>query len=82
MTTIAQDKLASLEIIFPSLIEQRAILSYIEQETAKIDKLISVIQEGIKKLQEYSAALISAAITGKIDVRGEVADVQGEETAI
>jgi type I restriction enzyme S subunit len=52
------------------------------QETAKIDKLISVIHEGIKKLKEYNAALISAAVTGKIDVRGEVEGVAGEEAAL
>jgi len=41
----------------------------LEGETAKIDTLISRIREGIEKLKEYNSALISAAVTGKIDVR-------------
>ncbi len=57
----------------PSITEQQTIVTYLDQETAKIDSLISVIRKGIKKLQEYSTALISAAVTGKIDVRGEQA---------
>ena len=43
-------------------------------ETAKIDALISRIREGIEKLKEYSTALISAAVTGKIDVRETISD--------
>ena len=39
----------------------------------KIDGLIAKIQESIDKLKEYRTALISAAVTGKIDVREEAA---------
>ena len=53
----------------PPLSEQQSIAAYIERETARIDALISKIGEAIEKLKEYSAALISAAVTGKIDVR-------------
>jgi len=59
----------------PPLSEQYAINAFIDQETARIDALIARIGEAIEKLKEYSAALISAAVTGKIDVRGEVASV-------
>jgi type I restriction enzyme, S subunit len=54
--------------------EQHAIATFLDHETAKIDALISRIREGIEKLKEYSTALISAAVTGKIDVRGTVID--------
>ncbi|MEO0109010.1 MAG: type I restriction endonuclease subunit S, partial [candidate division WOR-3 bacterium] len=37
---------------------------------AKIDAAVAKIREGIEKLKEYRTALISAAVTGKIDVRG------------
>jgi len=56
----------------PHLMEQQAITDFIDHETAKIDALISRIREGIEKLREYSTALISAAVTGKIDVRNEI----------
>jgi hypothetical protein len=54
-------------------IEQMQILRKIPAETSKIDALISKVRGGIDKLREYRTTLISAAVTGKIDVRGEVA---------
>jgi type I restriction enzyme S subunit len=62
----------NFEIVLPSLDEQKAIASHLDRETAKIDALIAKIREGIEKLKEYRTALISAAVTGKIDVRNEV----------
>lgn len=63
------ERVGSLFTAHPPLSEQQAIAVYLDQETAKIDALISTIQAGIKKVQEYGAALVSAAVTGKIDVR-------------
>ncbi len=58
----------------PPLPEQRAIAAYLDRETARIDALKAKIQKAIDLLKEYRTALISAAVTGKIDVRGEVAE--------
>jgi type I restriction enzyme, S subunit len=69
MTTIAQPKLASLEVIVPPLEEQRAIAAYLDQETAKLDALVGKVEAVIERLQEYRAALIAAAVTGQVDVR-------------
>lgn len=52
--------------------EQSEIASFLDRETTKIDKLISKVQNSIETLKEYRAAIISAAVTGKIDVRKEV----------
>lgn len=49
--------------------EQRAIAEYLSKTTHEIDQLIETTSETIDRLQEYRAALISAAVTGKIDVR-------------
>ncbi len=70
---IKASHLREVFVIIPSLSEQQAIVSYLDCETAKIDALVSRIREGIEKLREYSTALISAAVTGKIDVRDEIA---------
>jgi len=59
-------------IAVPPLYEQRAIAAFLDHETSRIDTLISKVKESIKKLREYRTALISAAVTGKIDVRKEV----------
>ena len=56
-------------IALPPSAEQRAIAAFLNNETAKIDALIAKVREGIEKLKEYRTALISAAVTGKIDVR-------------
>jgi type I restriction enzyme S subunit len=53
------------------LSEQKAIATYLDREIAKLDALTAKVREGIEKLREYRAALIAAAVTGKIDVRAE-----------
>ena len=58
--------------VCPSKKEQASIVIFIKTETLRIDSFISKIQEVIKKLTEYRTALISDAVTGKIDVRDEV----------
>lgn len=54
----------------PPLDEQSAIAARLEAELGKIDALISEAISSASLLQERRAALISAAVTGKIDVRG------------
>jgi type I restriction enzyme, S subunit len=63
----------NLRIALPPIIEQRAIASYLDRETAKIDELIAKVETAIERLKEYRSALISAVVTGKIDVREESA---------
>ena len=53
----------------PSLAEQQVIADYLDRETTKIDRMIEKVETAIEKLQEYRTALITAAVTGKIDVR-------------
>ena len=53
----------------PSLHEQHTIVAYLDRETAKIDALVAKVREAIERLRELRSALISAAVTGKIDVR-------------
>jgi type I restriction enzyme S subunit len=43
---------------------------FLEQETAKLDTLTAEARSAITLLQERRTALISAAVTGQIDVRG------------
>ena len=56
----------------PPLEEQSAIVNFLERETAKLDALTTEAKTAITLLQERRTALISAAVTGKIDVRGLV----------
>ena len=53
--------------------EQEAIAAFLNTETRRIDGLALMVREGIARLKEFRTALISAAVTGKIDVRKDVA---------
>jgi type I restriction enzyme S subunit len=55
--------------VVPPLPEQAAIAAYLDLETAKLDALVGKVEEAVERLQEYRTALITAAVTGKIDVR-------------
>ena len=72
MVKISQEIVKSWYVLLPPLPEQHAIATFLDRETAQIDTLINAITRQIEKLHEYRTALISAAVTGKIDVRGEV----------
>ncbi len=61
----------STHFISPDIHEQQNIISFLNNETGNIDTLIDKIRQSISKLREYRTALISAAVTGKIDVRSE-----------
>jgi type I restriction enzyme S subunit len=54
----------------PPMHEQLSIVQHCAQKTAAFDELTSAAQSAVALLQERRAALISAAVTGKIDVRG------------
>lgn len=56
--------------LLPPLAEQQTITTFLENETAKFDTLTLEGNRAIALLQERRSALISAAVTGKIDVRG------------
>lgn len=70
---ISQEKIRSIRVACPSIPEQTAIATYLDRETSKIDRLVEKVEAAVGRLQEYRTALITAAVTGKIDVREAVA---------
>lgn len=66
---ISMGDIEQLYIVAPKIEGQEKILAYVDQEAGGFDTLIAKVREGIEKLNEYRIALISAAVTGKIDVR-------------
>lgn len=64
-------KLKNLPMPAPSLPEQRRIVVFLGDETARIDTLVAKVRDAITRLRELRTALISAAVTGKIDMREE-----------
>jgi type I restriction enzyme S subunit len=61
---------ADLWLVEPPINEQELVAEYLDRETAKIDVMIAKVEVAVERLQEYRTALISAAVTGKIDVGG------------
>ena len=66
------DEFFDIATITPPLSEQKAIVAHIAAEIQPIDALIAEVRAHIDKLREFRMALISAVVTGKIDVRHEV----------
>ena len=66
---VSINQLKDFEIILPPLNEQQQIANYLDEKTSKIDILIEKSNKSIELLKEKRTALISAAVTGKIDVR-------------
>ena len=66
---LSQSDIGHLAMLIPPLDEQRAIVAYLYDETELIDALVVRTEAATERLQEYRTALITAAVTGKIDVR-------------
>jgi type I restriction enzyme S subunit len=70
--SITQAILRDSSVWLPNITEQTAIVNFLDDKTAKIDTLIAKARQAIELMKERRKALISAAVTGKIDVRGIV----------
>lgn len=69
MPHLTAEKLNSIPVPIPPLDEQRRIAAYLDEQTAKIDTLIAETETFIELARERRSALITAAVTGQIDVR-------------
>lgn len=70
MPKINRESLKEVMIALPPEVEQKHICSFIDATINRIDTLTAEAQKAITLLQERRSALISAAVTGQIDVRG------------
>jgi type I restriction enzyme S subunit len=69
--TLNRNHVHPLIVRWPDVESQRRIAEYLDRASGTVDPLIAKVNETISRLREYRTALISAAVTGKIDVRGE-----------
>jgi type I restriction enzyme S subunit len=68
--TIYMPDIQALRFALPPIPEQRNIVEHVRKAVASFDGLTNEAQRGVDLLTERRSALISAAVTGKIDVRG------------
>jgi type I restriction enzyme S subunit len=66
------EEFGQIPLVYPDLIEQNKIVDFLDNHIQQIDNIRKNIRHSIDFLKEYRSALISAAVTGKIDVRSEV----------
>jgi type I restriction enzyme S subunit len=67
--TIYQPTAAAFRVPVPPIAEQQRIVAYLDDQTYRIDTLIAETERFIELSKERRAALITAAVTGQIDVR-------------
>lgn len=72
MPHLTAEKLAEVRIPRVPLEEQRRIAARLDEQTAKIDALIGKAERFIGLAKERRSALITAAVTGQIDVRATI----------
>lgn len=70
---LSLEDVQNLLLCLPPGEEQRQIVSWLDKEVLRHSAIISRVRESIDRLREHRTALISAAVTGKIDVCQEVA---------
>jgi type I restriction enzyme S subunit len=63
-------RLIKIWFVLPPIDEQVRIVEFLNSRLSELDTLTTEAQHAIDLLQERRTALISAAVTGKIDVRG------------
>lgn len=78
---ITCEQLGNLSIPLPSLDTQKQITNYLDNQLKRLDVLTNNTQRSIDLLKERRAALITAAVTGKIDLRSEVESKHSMEVA-
>ena len=66
---VSRTFLGSVRLAVPAPAEQDVIACFLDLETTKLDELLAKQESSLELLQERRAALIAAAVTGKIDVR-------------
>lgn len=70
MQRISRSALGRIRFAVPTFAEQAEIADHLDHEVDKIQRLIAKTERSIELLKEHRSALIAAAVTGKIDVRG------------
>ncbi len=77
--TLNRNLIHPLRVSWPPIHEQGNIAAFLDRETARIDALVAKVGDAIERLKELRTAVMSAAVTGKIDVRGASAEASATE---
>ena len=78
---LTQEKLQTLPFVMPPITEQKKIVNYLDAKMLNAEQQEVKINEVIEGLKEYRTALITNAVTGKIDVRDVMLELEPVEAA-
>jgi len=70
MKNLTQGDFLDYQFALATISEQKYIAAFLDKETSKIDTLVAEAESAIELLKEHRSALITNAVTGKIDVEG------------
>ena len=71
LASISSSTIKELPVVLPPATERRQLLDHVAQQLAQIDELREEVRANIEDMRIHRSALITAAVTGKIDVRPE-----------
>lgn len=71
---IHKDHLKCLKLPIPPRHEQGLIADFLDEDLSRMDATISKVTTAVERLQEFRSALVTAAVTGSVDVRRESPD--------
>jgi type I restriction enzyme S subunit len=77
---ISQEQIGEIPICIPPSDEIESILDFLNSKTLQLKETESMLKQEINQLNEYRIALISAAVTGKIDVRNRTTPAETSST--
>lgn len=80
---ISVDKIRNIKTVYVEHAEQAAIVTHIQRQCSTQEKAIQILENELDALREYKNSLVSAVVTGKMDVRGlAIGDVLPEDMTI
>ena len=68
---LSQENLRKVRLLQPPLVEQRAIVAYLDEKCGKVDRLVAAKEKEAALLKELKQSMIAEAVCGKVKVKGE-----------
>jgi len=69
LQNLSNQNFYGVRVIMPPISEQRAIVDFVEKQTAQLESAIAAARRQIALVREYRTRLIADVVTGKLDVR-------------
>lgn len=82
MQRVSRSLLGNIRVVLPPFEEQLAIVKYLDRKTTHIDAIIAETNKSIELLKEKRSSLVTAAVTGKIDIKNYHSEIRDNKEAV